>query len=402
MTKSFDDLMNMTDDELMSQNTINYGEDKESETTAEASAETAEDKEDTTEAEDDKDTEDTDASGSTEGSDTDTKEGADAADPAKKANSTEEDKTKSADKSAKSPNGEADKAKETETKAENNQVIDYEKAYKEIMKPFKANGREVTLNNPEEAVKLMQMGANYVKKMQAIQPNLKVLRMLEKNELLDESKLGELIDVAKGDKAALAKFVKDRNIDPMDIDPETAVDYKPGNHKIADAEINFQSTLEELNSSDAGQNLIIQMQHSWDTASRQEVFKEPAHLKTLEQHMQIGIYDQIAAEVEKQKALGHPQIASMPFLKAYEVIGRAMADNKLLKPIGPAQAAPSVQERAVQELGRGPAPAKKQATNGAQAKAASPSAKSTKKAAPSFNPLAVSDEEFLKQWENRV
>ena len=58
---------------------------------------------------------------------------------------------------------------------------------------------------------------------------------------------------------------------------------------------------------------------------------------------------------------------------------------------------PSIQEKAAQVLGRGPAPSKKSVTNDAAAKAASPSAKSNKKAIAEFNPLAMSDEEFLKQ-----
>lgn len=427
MPKSFDDLMNMSDEELMNTPNMVANEEKseEEDNTSEEVEETSQteegddddDEEDKEENEEESSEESDDASdddagdkqgaeGSTSGSKVVKKDESNKSDKTKTADKKAE--TKSDDKSAKSEAGKTDSDKKTLAEAEGNQVIDYEAAYKQIMQPFKANGRIVNLNSPEEVIKLMQMGANYVKKMQAIQPNLKVLRMLENNQLLDEGKLSEVIDLMKGDKAALAKFVKDRNIDPMDIDPETAVDYKPGNHKVADSEINFQTTLEELGSSDAGQNLIIQMQHAWDAKSRQEVFKEPAHLKTLEQHMQAGIYDQIASEVEKQKALGHPQIASLPFIHAYELVGKALAQQGLLKvnQVNPAQGQPNagnpIQQKAVQELGRGTAPKKKQDLNSKQAKAASPSAKSTKKASVEFNPLAGSDEEFLKSLENRV
>lgn len=417
MPKSFDDLMNMSDEELM--NTPNMVANEEKSEEEDNTSKEVEETSQTEEGDDDDDEEDKEeneeesSEESDDSSDDDAgdKQGAeDSASGSKVVKKDESNKTANTEKKSdkKAEENKEDSSKEEKNKAENNQVIDYEAAYKQIMQPFKANGRIVNLNSPEEVIKLMQMGANYVKKMQAIQPNLKVLRMLENNQLLDEGKLSEVIDLMKGDKAALAKFVKDRNIDPMDIDPETAVDYKPGNHKVADSEINFQTTLEELGSSDAGQNLIIQMQHAWDAKSRQEVFKEPAHLKTLEQHMQVGIYDQIASEVEKQKALGHPQIASLPFIHAYELVGKALAQQGLLKvnQVNPAQdhtqAGNPIQQKAVQELGRGTAPKKKQDLNSKQAKAASPSAKSTKKASVEFNPLAGSDEEFLKSLENRV
>ena len=51
--------------------------------------------------------------------------------------------------------------------------------YKRILQPFKANGTEVQVRSVDEAIQLMQMGANYTKKMQALQPNLKVLKTLE-------------------------------------------------------------------------------------------------------------------------------------------------------------------------------------------------------------------------------
>ncbi len=72
--------------------------------------------------------------------------------------------------------------------------IDYKGQYEKIMAPFKANGKEIKLDNPDDVVRLMQMGANYTQKMQALQPNLKLLKMLQNQGLLDEGKLNNLID----------------------------------------------------------------------------------------------------------------------------------------------------------------------------------------------------------------
>lgn len=297
--------------------------------------------------------------------------------------------------------------------ADGNKVEDtppnYEDLYKQIMKPFKANGREVTLNSPEEVIKLMQMGANYTKKMQALQPNLKILRMLENNQLLDENKINELIDITKGNKAAISKYLKNSGIDPMDIDTESEVNYTPGNHSVSDREINFDMVLDEVVATETGQELIIHIEKQWDRASKEEILKEPALIRNLAQHKSYGIYDQIAAEVEKQKMLGHPQIANLPFIHAYKAIGEYMSQQGLLKANNsgdgnnPTQTQNHIHTQKT-PLAKAPAPSAKRSSvsNSAKAKAASPSAGGSKKAQQTFNPLAVSDEEFLEQMKNRV
>mgnify|MGYP001373205727 CR=1 FL=1 len=418
MSKSFEELMNMSDEDFINMPPIVSGSSEEAGAAANASeenenegegnvveneqVETAEGQEGEAEGKGQDANEDTGKGDGDQDGNTVKSE-----DHGKDKENRGEDASGSDNKEKKADNKESDSKtdkKTLENKNENNQVApDYEKLYKEIMKPFKANGREIKLNSPEEAITLMQKGANYTKKMQALQPHLKIVRMLENNQLLDEGKLTQLIDISRGDKTAIAKFIKDSGIDPMDIDPESAVNYKPGNHSVSDSDIEFSQLIEEINSTDHGQDLIIEMQHQWDQSSKQAIYKEPALIRVLAQQKADGIYDQIAEVVQKEKLLGHPQIAGLPFIHAYKVVGEALAKQGLLKPKAEAAisnagtAQPSMQEKATQVLGRGPAPSKKSVTNDAAVKAASPSAKSNKKAIAEFNPLAMSDEDFLKQ-----
>ena len=64
-------------------------------------------------------------------------------------------------------------------------TIDYKAEYERLTQSFKANGKEIAVANVDEAISLMQMGANYNKKMAALKPNLKLLKLLENNKLLD-------------------------------------------------------------------------------------------------------------------------------------------------------------------------------------------------------------------------
>lgn len=290
------------------------------------------------------------------------------------------------------------KTKQDDEKAQNASAPNYEELYKQIMKPFKANGREIKLDSPEEAIKLMQMGANYTKKMQGLAPNLKILRMLEKNDLINEEKLEHLIDLSKGDKAAIAKFIKDQNIDPMDIDTDKAINYRQGNHAVSDAEIEFKTVIEETTSTDTGQELIVHINSEWDQPSKNEIFKNPALIHILNQHKTDGVYDQISAEISKRKMLRDAQISSMPFLSAYELIGKQLSEQGALKP--QQQNQPVVQTQQV--IATGTVPKKPKVSNSEQVKAASPSAKSSGKAKQEFNPLTLSDEDFLKYYDGKL
>ena len=108
-------------------------------------------------------------------------------------------------------------------------TFNYENAYNQVTAPFKANGATMQVKSPEDIVRLMQMGAGAQKQMAKLKPNLKLIKMLENNNLLDERRLNNLIDLSKNDSKAIAKLVKDSGVDPDDIDIENASTYQPNN-----------------------------------------------------------------------------------------------------------------------------------------------------------------------------
>ena len=226
MTKVYtpEELANLSDDELMNmaaepvmapvQETPAREEQEETQHQAQAEDDQEDAEEDQDEAPadkaaDDLDTEDADDASAADAGDDD--EAGEVSGSKSKADVPEADKKTGADK------GETD-TKAVEKSAE--KAVDYKAAYEKIMTPFKANGKLISLESPDEAVRLMQMGANYTKKLQALQPQLRMLRMLENNGLLDEQKLSYLIDLDKKNPSAITKLVKESGIDPIDIDIE--------------------------------------------------------------------------------------------------------------------------------------------------------------------------------------
>lgn len=273
-------------------------------------------------------------------------------------------------------------------------TINFEQEYNRLMAPFKANGKMVTLNSPEEAIQLMQMGANYTRKMQDIQPHRKVLQMLENNGLLDEGKLSFLIDLDKKNPEAIKKLIKDTGMDPLDIDTSVEPDYKEGNHRISDEDVAFTTVLEDIKSSPNGIE-TIQVINQWDHASKDLLWKSPELMSVIHSQRDNGIYDRIATEIDRRKTLGIIP-ASVPFINAYKVVGDELNSqgkfNDLVKPIP---------NRNTPIATRVSAP-KPTVTNNNQANAASTTRSVKTPAKPLVNPLAMSDEDFLKQFSNRV
>lgn len=286
-------------------------------------------------------------------------------------------------------------SKEVEKKEENKEqpseksaTIDYKKFYEKIMTPFKANGKLITLKTPEEAIQLMQMGANYTRKMQAIAPYKKTLLMLENNGLLDEDKLSFLIDLDKKNPEAIKKLIKDAGIDPMDIDTSTEPQYKEGSHKVSNEEAAFMTVLDDLKQSQDGMQTIKEINSNWDDASKNILWSSPDIMRTIHQQRENGVYQLIVDEMERQRTLGNIS-PETPFLVAYKQIGDALVANK---------------QKAVPQPVAVKVKTVKTSTvkNNEKAKAAAPN-RTTPSAPKRFiNPLAMSDEEFLKQMKDRL
>lgn len=203
---------------------------------------------------------------------------------------------------------------------------------KKILAPFRANGRDVTVANAEEAIQLMQMGANYHKKMTGLKKHQKQIKMLENNDLLDEGKLSFAIDLMKKDKGAIAKLLKEANIDPLDLD-ESSTDYVPNDHSVSDNVLSLNEVLDDIRETPSFNETIDVVSKRWDESSRQALVSNPKHIKVINDMIGSGAFKHITDVVEQQQMLG--KLAGMSDLKAFEHVAA------VLYPIGkPTEAKP--------------------------------------------------------------
>ena len=267
-------------------------------------------------------------------------------------------------------------------------AIDYQAAYSQIIgKTFKAGGKEITVNTPEEAIQLMQMGVGFNQRMSQIAPHRRIIETLKEHGLLEESKINELIDISKKNPEAIVALVQSAGLEPHQLIPSgDAQPYTPGNHVLPEDQLQFRTSVDNIREQ-GGTEFLTHVAQDWDVTSRAEVYKDPNALSMIYGHKQMGVYDKISSEVERRKVFD-PSVANLPFIHAYLAVGNDMHEKGLL---APQQEAPTPVPVVVK-----PAVASQPVTpNPAAAKAASVRSTPTPATA-TPNYLTMPDDEFLK------
>lgn len=267
-----------------------------------------------------------------------------------------------------------------------------------LFAPFKANGKDMQVDNVDDAISLMQMGANYTKKMAGLKPNLKLLKLLENNGLLNEEKLSFLIDLDKKSPQAISKLLKDSGIDPLDVDVEKVGEYKPNTYTVDDRELALDSVLDEVQGTPTYNQLLDVVSNKWDAPSKQVIADNPQLLKVINGHMASGHYALISNEIERERTFG--RLAGLSDIEAYRQVGDALsAAGRFAHLVSkPAAATPAAEQVVVPQAKPDDAALRD------KKRAASPTKAAPAKGAtvdPDFNPLNLSDAEFAKYAANK-
>lgn len=291
--------------------------------------------------------------------------------------------------------GEEDLEEDEDTESDNTEEpddstdVDYEGQVNKLLAPFKANGHEIKVDSVDDAITLMQRGANYNKKMAALKPNLKMLKTLENNGLLNEDKLNFLIDLADGNPNAIKKLMKDKDIDVFEMNTEEDNEYSPENHSAGDNEVELDAILERIQDTPTYQRTIDVVTTQWDKDSKRTLAQSPQLIETVNIQMQNGVFDRVTAQVAKEQALG--RLDNLSDYDAYTTVGGRMLQAGAFADIiaqgnnQPAKAKPVDNSKA-----------KLDAERSKRKRAAKPARASKTQAKAQLNPLAMSDEEFEK------
>lgn len=263
-----------------------------------------------------------------------------------------------------------------------------------LLSPFKANGREISVKNVDEAITLMQMGANYNKKMAALKPAMKVAKMLENNKLLDENTVSYLIDLQKGKPEAIEKLLKDSKFDVDNFDGEKDSQYTTTNeHSVTDEEMALDDVLSEIRTTDTYEATMKLIGSEWDKSSKSKLVANPVLISKINEHQGNGLFAKIDTEVQRQKALG--QLTGLSDLDSYFHVGQQMMAQGLLGDT-PTTTSVRASDPIEAETARLAEQKKEQERKAAKKAAKSTKATPRKVEEPKLNPFEMSDEEFAK------
>jgi len=309
---------------------------------------------------------------------------------------TELEKSTDSD-TAESPDTSKPGSSDTKEDTPETSEFDYERAYKKVSEPFKANGIDMQVKNPEDIIRLMQMGANYQKKMAQLKPHLKIVKMLEKNELLNEAKLYNLIDISKKDPKAIAKLVQESSIDPLDIDKDGSNDYQPTDYSVSDKEYNLDTVLDEIKDTPTFNKTIRVLTKDWDQGSKSTISDYPEIISVINTHMGNGVFDKINSVLQRDKALG--KLTGIHDVDAYKQIMDQMFEQGILINDAPVD---SDKDKTSSKSVSNPADNEDNADRNKKRKAVAPVKQTTStKGSADTDFLGLSDEEFMKKYATR-
>ena len=281
----------------------------------------------------------------------------------------------------------ADDKSESDSEDEVEADVSAEDFMKEITAPFRANGKDMQIDSVEDIKKLMQMGANYNKKMAAIKPNLKLIKMLENNDLLSEDSISYLIDLQKKDPTAIKKLLKDSGTNPLELDLEQEHGYETKDtYTVSDNEVNLDGILDEIRDTDSFEQTIDIVSNKWDAKSKQILVNNPDVIKTINDHVATGIYGKITQVMNRERMLGN--LDGMSDIDAYKYVGDAIHEA------GGFDDAQQMKQAPAEEVPTKPVdPAVKKRKKAASSTKPTVTKKKTKA---DFDPLGMSDEDFEK------
>lgn len=269
-------------------------------------------------------------------------------------------------------------------------VVNYETEYKKLLAPFSANGKQIQVENVDEAIRLMQYGANYHKKMATLKPTLKIVKLLDHHGLMDETKINYLIDLHTKNPDAITQLLKESNIDPMSVDMDKDSTYTPQTRTVSEKELELDEVLSSIQETDTYPRTITTLTKEWDESSQRTILDTPSLIAVINEHMATGDFDQVTSLVARDRALG--KLQGLSDIEAYYRVGDQLAKKGHLK----SQQSQETTKSSLQSPPEKPGPTKDEVRKKKMSATVSRTKPSGSKSTEVPNLLAISDEDFAK------
>lgn len=255
--------------------------------------------------------------------------------------SDEESETEEVEQTEEDENDD-NKADEEDTKDTSEEAfmyngVDLKKFYEEVaLAKFTANGREVEgFKDPKDLIRAQQMLHGYSDKMKVVKENKKFLKPLQERDLLNNpDKFNLAMSLIDGDEDAIKKVLKDKGIDPMELDLEE-VNYIPKNTLPSDAQLLIEESVSQAKNLGIEDKFNKALGQDFDDASLKEFVDNGAVRNDLMQHLQDGTYDIVQNEIRNMELLDSTgQLDNMNSIEKYRMaVVRLREKNAANQPV---------------------------------------------------------------------
>jgi hypothetical protein len=153
-----------------------------------------------------------------------------------------------------------------------------------------------------------------------------------KEQGLSEQDLYLLVEAKKGNRQALAKLLKETNVDPydIDIDDEEVDNYQPNEYKSDPRIVETKAIIDNLKTNQEVftkfNNLLT---NDFDEQSRTKAFEDPQLLEFIGESINSGLYEKLAPNYMKKKLLGQDSISA--YISAYDEFMKSVQNQEKTK-----------------------------------------------------------------------
>ena len=240
---------------------------------------------------------------------------------------------------------------------------------------IKANGKEFEMTL-DELKQTASKGMDYLKKTTALKPYRTMIAAMEENKVSPED-INLLIDLKKGNKEAIAKLIKENEVDVYDL-PE-ANDYKPQEYRQSETALEMKEVLSTI-SKDAEFSRTSEIYATFDEQTKAFLNEDPSRIVGLHNDIKTGVFDKVLPLAEKKAMIdGY----NAPFLQYYLQAGQEIL-NANNRPIQTEQKQYVPPENRANKIAAG-----------------LPSSRGDKKTVIDYLDEEISDEDF-KEWYSKL
>jgi len=193
----------------------------------------------------------------------------------------------------------------------------------ETLRPVRADGMDIPVKSLDEVYQMASMGANYKKKMADIAPYRRMVSAAKEHGLTDAD-IGLLIDIKRGDEAAIAKVIQDSKIDTLSLDEN--VKYESKLYGEDEVTANLKEIEKSISNDPEYATTVKVVNNLWDKESQSKLAENPRMIQGLHNDIKNGIYEKVAPEAARLEFLDQGRKSKLEY---YIEAGRILSEQQV-------------------------------------------------------------------------